>query len=98
MLKNSADSFVGNETCGDVHLCVLIEVVTMVLLSTIYKSKSIRKRHEALSKVTSITISKDSEKHFKMLLFANAYRFQCIHHAGVMELSQVIFVVAKGDW
>ena len=97
MLADSPDGLLGFYTSTGLYSCAAIEVKTMASPTTIDKAKNLRAEYGPFSKVNGIGLSDGAERHFKKLVFTPEYRLQCLHHAAVLGITQVVFVVAKGS-
>lgn len=68
----------------------------MTSLRTMEEAKEITRRYGTLSMLSDIGGNAHSKKLCQKLVLSSAYRTQCLHHAAVLGIKNVLFIVGKG--
>ena len=97
MLVDSPDAlcglFFGEE---DLTAPAAIEVKTMTALKTLEESKIISENYGSVIVVSDIEGAVQDTQLFKNVVPSSNNRAQCLHHAAVLGVSHVVYVVGKG--
>lgn len=97
MLADSPEGLIGLLVGSLDPLCAAIEVKTMTSPATIQDAQNTKLSYGKITKVPNIGGSSRSGSHFRKLVQTTAHRMQCSHHAVVLGIRTVLFVVAKGS-